>query len=65
MAGAIKTRLMLTKGIKASNYKVVVENGKVYVMGLESAPEEWEAARAVIANTTGVQKIIYLMHEKK
>ncbi len=64
IASGIKTQLMLTKGIKASNYKVVVESGVVYVMGLESSPEEWEAARAVIADTTGVQKIIYLMHGK-
>ena len=65
VASAVKTQLMLTKGIKASNYKVVVENGVVYVMGLESSFEEWEAAREVIAGTAGVQKIIYLMHEKK
>ena len=65
MASAIKTRLMLTKGIKASNYKVVVESGVVYVMGIETSPEEWEAARSVIADTAGVQKIIYLMHPKR
>ena len=65
IASGIKTQLMLTKGIKASNYKVVVESGVVYVMGLETSSEEWESARAVIADTTGVQKIIYLMHEKK
>ena len=63
-ASAIKTQLMLTKGIKASNYKIVVEKGVVYVMGLETAPQEWEAASEVIKGTVGVQKIIYLMHEK-
>ena len=63
-ASAIKTQLMLTKGIKASNYKIVVESGVVYVMGLESSPEEWESAREVIAGTAGVQKIICLMHPK-
>lgn len=64
VASGIKTQLMLTKGIKASNYKVVVESGVVYVMGLETSTEEWEAAREVIASTAGVQKIIYLMHPK-
>ena len=64
IAGAIKTQLTLTKGIKATNYKIVVENGTVYVMGLETNLEEWEAAREVIADTVGVQKIIYLMHPK-
>ena len=64
IAGAIKTQFMLTKGIKASNYKVVVESGIVYVMGLETSSEEWEIARSVIAGTAGVQKIVYLMHFK-
>ncbi|MBO7484121.1 MAG: YraN family protein [Alphaproteobacteria bacterium] len=61
---AVRGQLMLTKGIKASNYKIVVESGVVYVMGLESSPEEWEAAKEVIKGTIGVQKIIYLMHTK-
>ena len=64
IASAVKTQLMLTKGIKACNYKIVVESGIVYVMGLQSDWVEWESAREVIAGTTGVQKIIYLMHEK-
>ena len=61
---AIRGQLMLTEGVKASNYKIVVERGVVYVMGLQNTPEEWEAARAVIKNTVGVQKVICLMHEK-
>ena len=65
VASAIKTQLMLTKGIKACNYKLVVESGVVYVMGLQSDWTEWEAAREVMAATPGVQKIIYLMHEKQ
>ena len=64
VSSAIRGQLMLTKGIKAVNYKIVVENGVVYVMGLKNTPEEWEAAREVIKGTVGVQKIIYLMHEK-
>ena len=65
IASGIKAQLMLTKGIKASNYKIVVENGIVYVMGIKTSSEEWESARAVIADTAGVQKIIYLMHPKQ
>ena len=65
VASAIKGQLMLTKGVKACNYKIVVENGVVYVMGLQNTPEEWENAREVIRSTIGVQKVICLMHEKK
>ena len=64
VATAIRGQLMLTKGVKACNYKTVVENGVVYVMGLQNTPEEWENAREVIRSTIGVQKVICLMHEK-
>lgn len=64
IASSIKTRLVLTKGIKSPNYKIVVESGVVYVMGLQDNFDEWEAARATIKEITGVQKIIYLMHKK-
>ena len=64
VSSAVRGQLMLTEGIKASNYKIVVENGVVYVMGLQSTPEEWEAALNVIKSTVGVQKVICLMHEK-
>ena len=64
VASALKAQLTITKGIKSSNYKIVVESGVVYVMGLENTPEEWEAVREVIKGTVGVQKIIYLMHGK-
>lgn len=64
VASAIKTQLMLTKGIKASNYKIVVESGIVYVMGLQNDWIEWESASEVMKGTVGVQRIIYLMHPK-
>ncbi len=61
LSSSIRTRLTLTEGIKSSNYKLVLENGTVYVMGLKKDAEEWQKARAVIADTYGVDKIICLM----
>ena len=60
-ASSIKTQLSLTKGIKSCNYKIVLENGVVYVMGLKQDQAEWERARNVIKQTYGVNEIIYLM----
>lgn len=61
LSTSIRTKLTLTEGIKSSNYKLVMENGVVYVMGLKKDQEEWQKARAVIADTYGVDKIICLM----
>lgn len=62
-ASSIKTRLSLTEGIKASNYKIVLEKGVVYVMGLKKDQAEWEKAQNVIKQTYGVNDIIYLMQD--
>ena len=63
LSSSIRTKLELTEGIKSSNYKLVLENGVVYVMGLKKDWDEWQKARAVIANTYGVDKIICLMQD--
>lgn len=65
LSSSIRTKLALTEEIKSSNYKLVLENGTVYVMGLKKDMEEWQKARAVIADTYGVDKIVCLMQDKK
>lgn len=64
LSSSIRTKLTLTEGIKSSNYKLVLDDGVVYVMGLKKDQEEWRRARAVIADTYGVDKIICLMQDK-
>lgn len=64
LSSSIRTKLALTKDIKSSNYKLVMENGTVYLMGIQQDSDEWQRARAVIADTYGVQKIICLMRDK-
>lgn len=63
LSSSIRTKLALTEGIKSSNYKLVLENGVVYVMGLKKDADEWQKARAVIADSYGVDKIICLMQD--
>lgn len=65
LSASIRTKLSLTQGIKSSNYKLVMENGTVYLMGIQQDSDEWQRARAVIADTYGVQKIICLMRDKE
>jgi len=60
-AAQIKTRLALTAGIDSANYKLILENGTVYLMGICAGEEEYAKVLAVLKDTEGVDKIIYLM----
>ena len=59
-AAQIKTQMAMTKGINASNYKLMLENGVVYLMGICSGEEEYQNVRAILMTTSGVEKIIFL-----
>lgn len=63
IAAQIRTELGMTAGIESSNYKLILENGVVYLMGIRSSRAEYEAAVAVIKNAMGVDRIICLMRE--
>jgi len=60
-AAQIKTRLSLTAGINSANYKLVLENQTIYLMGICAGEEEYQKVQAVLKDTDGVDKIIYLM----
>lgn len=61
VSAKIRTQLMLTKDVSSSNYKLVMENGTVYIMGIAQNIEELERVVAVIKDTVGVQKVIPLI----
>lgn len=60
-ATQIKAQLAITAGINSSNYKLVLENKTVYLMGICAGEEEYKKVEAVLKDTDGVDKIIYLM----
>lgn len=61
VSAKIRTELMITPDVNASNYKITMENGVIYLMGIVSSPEEYARVLGVIKNTDGVSKIIFLM----
>ena len=61
IATKIKAQLSVTSGINTPNYKLVVENGTVYLMGICSSEDEYQKVQAILKTTDGVEKIIYLM----
>ena len=60
-ATQIKAQLALTAGIDSVNYKLILENGTVYLMGICAGEEEYQKVMSVLKNTDGVEKIVYLM----
>ncbi len=63
VSGFIRTQLMLTKGIKSSNYKLTMENKVLYIMGQSTSRQEYEKVLAVIKDTAGVEKVVTLIPE--
>lgn len=53
----VKTKLLITRNVKANRVKVVTENGVVYLLGLVSR-DLGDRIVAAVRNTFGVQKIV-------
>ena len=60
IATQIKAKMTLTAGINASNYKIIVENGIVYLLGICFSEDEYQNVRAILMTTDGVEKMIFL-----
>lgn len=60
ISGAIRTQLTFTRHVSSSNYKLIMENGTMYVMGIAKNEAELERVLSVIKNTVGVNKIVNL-----
>lgn len=64
VSGAIRTQLTFTRGVSSSNYKLTMENGTVYIMGIAKDQNELNAVLSVVKDTVGVSKIIPLVRFK-
>ncbi|MBR4927814.1 MAG: BON domain-containing protein [Alphaproteobacteria bacterium] len=64
ISGAVRTQLTFTQGISSSNYKLTMENGTMYIMGIAKDQTELDTVFAVIKGTVGVDKIISLVRFK-
>lgn len=59
LTAKVKTRLLIEKQLNANHFKVVSENGRVYLLGLCSRKEGAQAA-LVARKTSGVQSVTTL-----
>ena len=59
LTAKVKSRLTLEKGIKTNRFKVVSENGRVFLLGLCSR-KDGDHAALVARKTAGVQSVVTL-----
>ena len=60
ISGAIRTQLTFTRHIDSSNYKLIMENGTLYIMGIAKNAAELERVFSIVKGTVGVNKIVNL-----
>ena len=59
LTAKVKTRLLLEKDLNANRFKIVSENGRLFMLGLCSRKDGAQAA-LVARKTAGVQSVITL-----
>lgn len=65
VSAKIRYELSITRGVSSVNYKITMENGIVYLMGIAQDQKELDSVIAVIKNTVSVRDIIILTRFKK
>lgn len=60
ISGALRTQIMFAQSVKSSNYKLVMENGVVYIMGLSENTEELQRVVTIVKEMEGVSKVVTL-----
>lgn len=57
-ASSIRTQLMMSSGITSVNYKITVDEGILYMMGIAKNEEELKKVMDIIQATDGIEKVI-------
>lgn len=60
VSAKIRYELSITRGVSSVNYKITMENGVVYLMGISQNQTELNNVVAVIKNTVNVDDIVIL-----
>ena len=58
IASSIRTKLMMTGGITSVNYKITLDEGVLYMMGIAKNADELQAVMNVIYDTDGVARVV-------
>ncbi len=60
VSAKIRYELSITGGVSSVNYKITMENGTVYLMGIAANQAELDSVIAVIKNTVNVRDVVVL-----
>jgi osmotically-inducible protein OsmY len=55
---AIQSRLLVEKQMISTNYKIIVNNNIVYILGIAQNDNEMNRALYIASNTKGVSKVM-------
>ena len=58
IASSIRTQLTMSSGITSVNYKITVDEGILYMMGIAKSEEELKKVMDIIQATDGIEKVI-------
>ena len=58
IASSIRTKLTMIPGITSVNYKITVDKGVLYMMGIAKDASEFQAVMNVIYDTEGIERVI-------
>ena len=58
IASSIRTQLTMSSGITSVNYKITVDEGTLYMMGIAKDEEELKKVMDIIHTTDGIEKVI-------
>ena len=58
IASSIRTQLTMTGGITSVNYKITVDEGVLYMMGIAKDKKELQTVMDIIYKTEGIEKVI-------
>lgn len=60
ISAKIRYELSFTKGVSSVNYKITMENGVIYILGIAKNQEELDKVVGVVKNTINVSRMIIL-----
>jgi|EndMetStandDraft_6_1072998.scaffolds.fasta_scaffold00060_7 osmotically-inducible protein OsmY len=64
ITSAVKTKMFANRELKSNNFKIVTEDGVVYILGIATAKQA-DLAVSIARDTSGVKKVVKLIEYKQ
>ncbi|MFZ0219244.1 MAG: BON domain-containing protein [Candidatus Aquirickettsiella sp.] len=64
ITSTVKTKMFANRALKSNNFKIVTENGVVYILGI-ATQRQADIAVAVARESSGVKKVVKLIEYKE